>query len=207
MGLFWEGLVIGVLLALPIGPTMILCVRYSLAFGTLVGLITGAGAAFADAIYGVIAGYGLWVVSDFMDQYAYYFHITGSILLIYLGVKTFLQSKPSVDPKDRAKRPELIKLFITTFILTGASPLTFLGVAAFCAAFGVGQGPETALTPWSLGGGIFIGACLFWHGLSLILTLIRKKLSQKKIVLVGKVSGILLVLLGIGVFLYSFFLK
>lgn len=205
--LFFKGLLIGLLLALPIGPTMVLCIRYSLAFGALMGMIAGLGAAAADALYGVVAGYGLWVVSDFMEQYASYFHIIGSALLCYLGVKTFMQNISPLDLGIGFRTPGGLKIFMTTFLLTVTSPLTLVGVSAFCAAFGVAEERGTFLSPWLLGLGIFLGSYVFWQLLSIMLSCIRKTMSEQGSILVGKVSGVLLGLLGIGVFVYSFFLK
>ena len=57
-----RGLVIGFSSAAPVGPIGVLCIRRTLANGRAAGLVSGLGAATADAIYGCIAGFGLKTV-------------------------------------------------------------------------------------------------------------------------------------------------
>jgi hypothetical protein len=44
----------------------ILCIRRSLAEGLLAGLLTGLGAATADALYGCVAGFVLTLISKIL---------------------------------------------------------------------------------------------------------------------------------------------
>ncbi len=64
MSLFLRGLTIGFLIAAPVGPIGILCIRRTLADGRNYGLASGLGAATADAVYGCIAGFGLTFISS-----------------------------------------------------------------------------------------------------------------------------------------------
>lgn len=63
---FIKGLIIGIVIAVPVGPVGVLCMHRTLAEGKIHGLISGLGAATADAIYGFIAAFGLTFVSDFL---------------------------------------------------------------------------------------------------------------------------------------------
>jgi threonine/homoserine/homoserine lactone efflux protein len=56
---FLKGVVIGLSMAVPIGPIGILCIRRTLMEGRISGLVSGLGLATADAVYGSIAGFGL----------------------------------------------------------------------------------------------------------------------------------------------------
>jgi threonine/homoserine/homoserine lactone efflux protein len=53
--LLGKGFLLGLSVAAPVGPIGLLCIRRSLALGSRYGLVTGLGAATADAFYGVIA--------------------------------------------------------------------------------------------------------------------------------------------------------
>ncbi len=59
---FFLGLIIGISIAAPVGPIGVLCIRRTLAGGRLAGLVSGLGASSADAVYEVIAGFGLTFV-------------------------------------------------------------------------------------------------------------------------------------------------
>ena len=52
MSLFLEGVVIGFAVAAPVGPIGVLCIRRTLTDGRAAGLVSGLGAATADAAYG-----------------------------------------------------------------------------------------------------------------------------------------------------------
>src|SRR4030067_706528 len=87
-----RGLIIGFSIAAPVGPIGVLCIRRTLAKGKSSGLISGLGAATADAIYGSIAGFGLTFISNFLISQHVWLRLIGGGFLCYLGLKTFLAS-------------------------------------------------------------------------------------------------------------------
>ena len=64
-----KGFGIGFLVAAPVGPIGILCIKRSLTKGRMSGLITGIGAATADTLYGCIAAFGMTTVSNLLLNY------------------------------------------------------------------------------------------------------------------------------------------
>ena len=66
IGFLLKGLIIGFSIAAPVGPIGLLCIRRTLAEGRTAGLVSGLGAATADAIYGCIAGFGLTFISTLL---------------------------------------------------------------------------------------------------------------------------------------------
>ena len=66
--LFFKGLILGLSIAAPVGPIGVLCIRRTLARGRAIGLVSGLGAATADAVYGCIAGFGLAFVTDLLEK-------------------------------------------------------------------------------------------------------------------------------------------
>lgn len=66
INLFLKGVVIGLSMAVPVGPIGILCIRRILVEGRVAGLVSGLGVAIADMVYGSIAGFGLTLISDFL---------------------------------------------------------------------------------------------------------------------------------------------
>ncbi len=94
--IIFQGILVGVTIAAPVGPIGILCIRRTLAEGRLAGFISGLGAATADALYGAVAAFGLTFISVFLINQSYWLRLGGGIFLIYLGVKTFLAA-PFID--------------------------------------------------------------------------------------------------------------
>jgi len=89
-----RGVVIGFAIAAPVGPIGVLCIRRTLAEGRAAGLVSGLGAATADAIYGCIAGFGLTFISSFLVSQQVWLRTAGGLFLCYLGLKTLL-AKPA----------------------------------------------------------------------------------------------------------------
>jgi len=85
-----RGMIIGFFIAAPVGPIGVLCIRRTLAEGRLAGLVSGLGAATADAIYGSVAGFGLTLISSILVSQQAWLRLLGGIFLCYLGCKTFL---------------------------------------------------------------------------------------------------------------------
>ena len=54
-----KGLMAGLAIAVPVGPVNVLCASRTLSKGRLSGLMSGFGAATADALYGAIAGFSI----------------------------------------------------------------------------------------------------------------------------------------------------
>ncbi len=90
----FSGTIIGFLIAAPVGPIGVLCIQRTLFKGRAVGLITGLGAATADAFYGFIAGFGLMVLSGILTDQQWFLRLAGGIFLSYMGFKIIF-SKPA----------------------------------------------------------------------------------------------------------------
>src|SRR5947209_4468256 len=96
---FWKGLILGVSVAAPVGPIGILCIRKTLQYGRLSGFFSGLGAAVADTIYGVIAAFGLTLLSNFLLGAQFWLKLIGGAFLVFLGIKTFLTKPVSIPEK------------------------------------------------------------------------------------------------------------
>lgn len=120
---FVKGLIIGFSIAAPLGPIGILCIQRTLHEGRTSGLISGLGAATADAVYGFIAGFGLTFISTFLVDEQVQIRLFGGLFLLYLGIKTFFSVS---EEKRTEKGSTLIKAYMTTFILTLTNPVTIL---------------------------------------------------------------------------------
>src|SRR5258706_15874151 len=57
--LFGSGIIIGLIVAAPIGPVNLICIRRTLAYGTVNGFVSRLGAALGDGVFAVVTGFGL----------------------------------------------------------------------------------------------------------------------------------------------------
>ncbi len=187
---FIKGLMIGLAVAVAVGPIALLCIQRTLSHGFKVGFSTGLGAATADSVYGLIAGAGLAVVADFLIAYEGIIAGIGSLFLVWLGVSTF-RSLPRELSGAQTANVSLFHSFGSSFLLTISSPMTILMFTAIFAGLGL-VGTLEYSTAFSLIIGVFLGSTIWWLILSGTIKLIRGKLSPRAIIIINRTSGILL---------------
>lgn len=197
---FFKGLILGFSIAAPVGPIGILCIRKTLEFGRFSGFFSGLGAAFADAIYAIIAAFGITFATNFLLVGQFWLRLIGGIFLLYLGWKTF-----SAEPNLQSKNPShttLMNDFTSTFFLTITNPMTIISFLAVFTGLGLSSVQGDYFQASMLVLGVFLGSALWWLTLSEGVTLFRKKVSKEVMRWINRVAGILILGFGIGA-LYS----
>ena len=80
-----QGVLMGLVVAVPVGPLGLLCINRALMLGPVCGLLSGLGVATADALAAGIAALGISLVSAFLVDYQVALRFVGGIFLCYLG--------------------------------------------------------------------------------------------------------------------------
>lgn len=189
-----QGVIIGFSIALPVGPIGILCIRKTLAESHLSGIVVGLGAATADALYGCVAGFGLTIISDLLLSQQMWIRLLGGAFLCYLGIRTFI-ARPAERPAD-VNGLGLFSSYVSTLILTLTNPITIVAFLGIFAALGLGndlsyQSGSTLVL------GVFLGSALWFFLLSSVVMLFRNKISHVGLGWVNRISGLLIIILGI----------
>jgi threonine/homoserine/homoserine lactone efflux protein len=201
MPLFYviQGILIGVVVAVPVGPLGLLCINRSLMLGALAGLASGLGVASADAVAAGIAALGISLISDFLIEYQLVLRFVGGIFLCILGYRIY-RTEPAVKVPTISTNG-LLGAYATTFFLTVSNPVTILSFLAIYAGWHVPSLHGHYLAAAFLTAGVFIGSGLWWVVLFVGLTLFRLKISHGILGLVHRISGVLIVGFGITVLL------
>ncbi len=195
---FLRGLVIGFSIAAPVGPIGVLCIQRTLAKGRASGLISGLGAATADALYGSIAGFGLTFLSTFLVAQQPWLRLVGGTFLIYLGVRIWFSEKSTAVVTPGVKTESLIGDYASTLALTLANPITIIFFAAVFAGLGfVGQKGSDYGTAVLLVSGVFSGSALWWILLSGGVSLFRHRFDSGKLRWVNRISGVTIATFGL----------
>ena len=193
---FLKGLVIGFSIAAPVGPIGILCIRRSLSESPLAGLLTGLGAATADAAYGCIAGFGLTFISSFLIRQKVYFHLIGGIFLCYLGIATLVKTSHNRRPDSGAKG--LVMSYVSAVFLTLTNPMTILSFAAIFSGLGLSNAPNGYRSATLLVSGVFLGSMVWWGTLTGGVRLLKERFHILAQSWINRLSGV--VLIGFGIF-------
>ncbi len=192
--IFLKGICIGFALAVPIGPIGIMCIRKTITEGRIRGLIIGLGAATADLIYGLIAAFGLTVISSTLDSQKIWIRLVGGLLFLFLGIKAF-RSRP-VKTNFSIDKSSFLKIYLSTVFLTLTNPMTIFAYIAVFAALSLGSGLNY-FSMSALVSGVFIGSFLWFLSLNSGVILFRKKLDLGGIQWVNRIAGILIIISGI----------
>jgi threonine/homoserine/homoserine lactone efflux protein len=198
-GIFLKGLVVGFLIATPVGPIGLLCIQRTLSEGKMHGLVSGLGAATADAVFGLIAALGL-TISNFLIKEQLWLQLFGGLFLCYLGVRTFL-SKPA-GRDSSADAPSHIGNYGSTFFLALTSPITILVFAAVFAGLGVVSSGSYYFSVGLSVAGVFIGSALWWFMLCGLAGVFHGKISYDKLTGLNRISGIIVMVFGLVILLF-----
>lgn len=189
--MFLEGLAIGFVMAMPVGPIGLLCIRETLNEGLKRGIIVGVGAATADFIFSSVAAFGLTVISETLDDQKFIFRLSGGILMIYIAIKIF-RSSPA-NPVKIIDAQHFLKSYLKIVLLTLSNPFTIFAFLAVFAALNLEKSLELSSAS-ALVAGVFTGSALWFLSLGTCLVIFRKKIRSSGFRFINRVAGVLIVI-------------
>jgi threonine/homoserine/homoserine lactone efflux protein len=203
--LFWKGIIIGISASIPMGPVGVLCVNKTLNKGRISGFVTGSGAALADALYAIIAGFGISFIIDFVVDYQNLVKVLGGMLVFYFGYKLFTTNPAKQLRKQmKTKGRGLWGDFLTSFALTISNPVGLFVFGIVFAGFGLLAGDASLGAVLVLIFGVISGAILWWFTLSTLVSIFRNKFRLRRLLYVNKVSGVIVMVFGLFIFVTIF---
>lgn len=198
-----TGVIIGFIVAAPIGPINLICMRRTLAFGPLNGFISGLGAAMGDGVFAAIVGFGLTAIRQWIEGYSQGLQIAGGALLLGFGIHTYLADplKGRELTKERVKgNASLVRSFASTFALALTNPATLFAFAALFTGFGgiVASAGTSVAQAAVVVAGVLCGAALWWLTITTVVGLLHAKIDARVMRIITRVSGIVVSLFGLG---------
>ncbi len=201
-GVFFKGMLIGLAIAAPVGPIGLLCIQRTLNNGRVSGLVSGLGAATADALYGFIAAFGLTLISAFLLKQQAWLAGIGGLYLCYLGMQMMRTSRATaeVDATISGETQGLgaLPAYASTLALTLTNPVTILSFLAIYAGLGLAAGVGDYGSASLLVVGVFTGSALWWLTLSGVVNRLRHRVDAKAMHWINMGAGV--VVIGFGVY-------
>jgi threonine/homoserine/homoserine lactone efflux protein len=188
--LFVQGILIGVVVAVPVGPLGLLCINRAIAMGPHYGLFSGLGVASADALAAGIAALGITLISAFLVEHEVALRLLGGAFLFYLGCKIY-RTRAGGQAAQR-NMSGFFGAYATTFLLTFSNPVTFFSFVAIYAGWGVQSLRQHYLSAAVLTTGVFTGSALWWLLLFGGMTVFRDTFSLRLLSMIQKVSGVII---------------
>jgi len=205
VGVFYRGAVLGLMIAAPVGPIGLLCIRRTIQKGWLIGFATGLGAALADTIFGAVAAFSVSAIVEFIQHYNIFIHMIGGAFLLFVAYHTWRdRPKPPEEPMGIVKKflgltkeqtlMGSLKGFLTGFAITMTNPATIFGVLAVVATFGELKSDADAPVIVS---GMLSGSALWWLMLSGGVALLRAHFTENRIIMINRGTAVVLALIGL----------
>ncbi len=186
-----KAFIVGLILAVPVGPMALLSIQRTLRFGFLTGLVTGVGIALADAVYGLVGVLGLSVVAEWLLQYETVLRLGGGLFLGFLGGRIIHESYHTQKTGEMPEHKGYWTALVSAFFLTLSNPMTILAYIAVMASMNVSA--EAFKHPWVFAGPVFLGSFAWWNLINALAHLFKSKLKDEHMHKVGFVSGALLI--------------
>lgn len=219
--LILSGLVIGVLIAAPVGPVNIVCIQRTLERGFWGGLAAGLGAVLADGLIASVAAFGITAISGIMSSYEKQIQLIGGLIIIAFGLKLYT-TKPKITRQKRTSWAQLRRMvdlvpeklrpamrfqiwrilphasvIPQTFFLTITNPGAILGLFAIFGGLGsVMGGINTYFEAMTLVLSVMLGSLFWWAVLSRMIEKLRDKITEGRLKLINQVAGMVLLAFG-----------
>ncbi len=193
---FGIGVVIGLVLAIPVGPTAILCMRRTLERGPVFGFATGLGASLADAFYGGAAAFGVSAISGFLKDHDVPVRLAGGIFMLVMAVRLIRKHSAARKPIETNTPGKAVGALVSGFFLTVTNPMTLFGfVTVFTSLHWVDVVKTDFAGPLVLGVGI--GSALWWLTLTFGVVRLKHRLTEATLRRINLFAGCLLGLFGV----------
>jgi len=190
-----EGILLGFLMAVPIGAIGILCIRRTLNHGKRQGYITGLAGATADVLFSTIYAFGIKLISDFITDHQHEIRLSGGLLLVLMGA--LLIRSPRTVAVKRDDVLEKTKIYFSTLVLALTNPLVLFGYGAAISVIGDVQFFQSYYSLSMLVIGVFLGSMLWFFTISNLAHRFRVMVTEEKLTIVNRIAGVLLLLIGL----------
>ncbi len=197
------GILIGIVVAAPVGPVNVLCIQRAIARGFWGGLAAGLGAMLGDGLIALSAALGVGAISGAVTTHRAVIQVIGGLALMAFGLRLY-NSPPPAD-FGRSENGNAGTLFDyawdipKTFFLTITNPGAVLGLFAIfggVSTYVEVKGRSDALV---MVASVMAGSLGWWLWLSSVIGRMRHKLSPAWLALINARAGLLLI--GFGVLL------
>jgi threonine/homoserine/homoserine lactone efflux protein len=199
------GIIIGILVAAPVGPVNVLCIQRAIERGFWGGIAAGLGAMLGDGLIALCAALGVGAISGAVAYHRMTIQVIGGIVLFAFGLKLYFATPRFVPVATAGAGKETLRDFVwdipQTFFLTITNPGAVLGLFAIFGGVSTFVEVSSYVDALAIVAAVMGGSLAWWVGLSHLIGRFRHLVSEKRLRLINQVAGLLL--LGFGVVLVA----
>ena len=188
IGLVIQGIIVGLILAVPVGPLSLICIQRTLSSGKLHGIISGFGITVADSVYAIIAFLGLAAISGIILSIEVPLRVFAGLVLIVVGVRIigFVPDRG----QEKTGHVRYSKDFLSMFALALANPMTLVFLMVTLPGYGFVFGGTSLLSAGWFVAGFIAGSALWWIILCGLVGSLRARLTERNLTLINRASGL-----------------
>ena len=161
-----KALLVGVIVAIPIGPILVMVIQRTLCYGPRCGRMVGFGAATVDMLYATIGLLALSLMDDFIGRNQGWIMLVGGLLVGAIGAGMLLRPV-SVNMQDEPAKMSGWTCYWQGLLGTLSNPLALGVMMALLAMFGLGD--EGGLLSLVLAPLVGLGECIYWFSVTTVL--------------------------------------
>lgn len=162
----FKALLAGVLVAIPIGPILVMVVQRTLCYGPRCGRMVGFGAATADMLYATVGLLALSLMKDFIERNQGWIMLAGGLLVGVIGVGMLLRPV-SVNLQEEPARMSGWTCYWQGLLGTLSNPLALGIMMTLLAMFGLAD--QGGFLPLVLAPLVGLGECIYWFSVTAVL--------------------------------------
>lgn len=189
-----QGIIVGLILAVPVGPLSLICIQRTLSEGKLHGIFSGLGVTVADSVYATIAFLGITAISGLIIVHQDLFRAFAGVVLLVVGVRIVL-SLPNKEC-EKTGHESYAEDFLSMAALAIANPLTLIFLMVTLPGYGFVFGGTSLVLATEFVAGFFCGSVAWWIFLCGFVGSVGSRISPKNLVLINRVSGAFIICVG-----------
>jgi threonine/homoserine/homoserine lactone efflux protein len=194
------GLIVGMLIAAPVGPVNVLCIQRAIERGFWGGIAAGIGSVMGDGLIALCAGLGVGTVSGAVQSHRGVIQLIGGLALIAFGMRLFAAAPylrmTSVEDASKARLRDFAWDIPQTFFLTITNPGAVLGLFAVFGGVSTFVEVHSTIDVLLMVAAIVGGSMLWWITLSNLIGRYRHQLDPSRLHTINRTSGLLLAVFG-----------
>jgi len=191
------GIIVGILIAAPVGPVNVLCIQRAIERGFWGGVAAGIGAVLGDGLIALFAAMGVGAISGAVSDYRTAIQIVGGLALAVFGLKLYLTEPRLAALSDAHRESASLKDFAwdipQTFFLTITNPGAVLGLFAIFGGVSTFVEVKSNIDALTMVAAIMGGSLGWWILLSEFIGRIRHRIDPSRLGLINRIAGIALI--------------
>jgi threonine/homoserine/homoserine lactone efflux protein len=195
------GIIIGILVAAPVGPVNVLCIQRAIERGFWGGIAAGLGAVLGDGLIALFASLGVGAISGAVQYHRTAIQIIGGLALIAFALKLYFTA-PRIEAlrpidDDKASLRDFAWDIPQTFFLTITNPGAVLGLFAIFGGVSTFVEVNSTIDALTMVAAIMGGSVAWWVFLSNLIGRVRHRLTLGALVRINQIAGVLLMIFGL----------